>query len=71
MKRLLLALAFAAALPAAAQDLLIQNATVHTAGARGTLKRHSSRAGKPGARRSVPRRSSNSLAIIGDCASPP
>lgn len=40
MKRLLLVLAFAAALPATAQDLLIQNATVHTAGARGTLEDH-------------------------------
>ncbi len=40
MKRLLLAFALAAALPAAAQDLLIRDATVHTAGARGTLKDH-------------------------------
>jgi hypothetical protein len=41
VKRLLMvSLLLAAALPAAAQDLLIQNATVHTAGARGTLKDH-------------------------------
>lgn len=40
MKRLLLSLVLAAALPAAAQDLLITNATVHTAGARGSLKDH-------------------------------
>jgi hypothetical protein len=41
VKRLLMiSLVLAAALPAAAQDLLIQNATVHTAGARGTLKDH-------------------------------
>jgi hypothetical protein len=33
-----LALAFAATLPAFAQDVLIRNATVHTAGAQGTLK---------------------------------
>ncbi len=40
VKRLLLAFALAAALPAAAQDVLIKDATVHTAGARGTLKDH-------------------------------
>ncbi|MCX7033051.1 MAG: amidohydrolase family protein [Arenimonas sp.] len=40
MKRLLITLAFAIALPAAAQDLLVRNATVHTAGAQGTLKNH-------------------------------
>ena len=40
MKRLLVCLVLAAALPAAAQDLLIRDATVHTAGARGTLKNH-------------------------------
>ena len=40
MKRLLVSLVLAAALPAAAQDLLIRDATVHTAGARGTLKNH-------------------------------
>ena len=40
MKRLLLAIALAAALPAAAQNVLIKDATVHTAGARGTLKDH-------------------------------
>lgn len=40
MKRLLACLVLALALPAAAQDLLIKNATVHTAGARGTLKGH-------------------------------
>jgi hypothetical protein len=41
VKRLLMiSLVLAAALPAAAQDLLITNATVHTAGARGTLKDH-------------------------------
>lgn len=40
MKRLLVTLVLAAALPAAAQDLLIRDATVHTAGARGTLKNH-------------------------------
>ncbi len=40
MKRLLLTLAFALALPAAAQDLLIKGATVHTADAAGTLKDH-------------------------------
>ncbi len=41
MKRLLiLSLLLAASVPAAAQDLLVTNATVHTAGARGTLKDH-------------------------------
>ena len=40
MKRLLVSLVLAVALPAAAQDLLIRDATVHTAGARGTLKNH-------------------------------
>ncbi len=40
MKRLLACLVLAAALPAAAQDLLIRDATVHTAGASGTLKNH-------------------------------
>jgi hypothetical protein len=40
VKRLLVSLVLAAALPAAAQDLLIRNATVHTVGARGTLKDH-------------------------------
>ncbi|HEU0154345.1 MAG TPA: amidohydrolase family protein [Arenimonas sp.] len=38
MKRLLVTLVLAVALPAAAQDLLIRDATVHTAGSRGTLK---------------------------------
>ena len=40
MNRLLMAFAFAFALPAAAQDLLVRNATVHTAGAQGTLDGH-------------------------------
>ncbi|GAB2489390.1 amidohydrolase family protein [Arenimonas alkanexedens] len=40
MKRLLVSLVLAVALPAAAQDLLIRDATVHTVGARGTLKNH-------------------------------
>ena len=40
MSRLLIALAFAIALPVSAQDLLVRNATVHTAGAVGTLKGH-------------------------------
>lgn len=40
MNRLLIPLAFAFALPAAAQDLLVRNATVHTAGAQGTLDGH-------------------------------
>ncbi|MBY4599436.1 amidohydrolase family protein [bacterium BD-1] len=40
MKRLILAIALLATLPAAAQDLLVRNATVHTAGAAGTLKNH-------------------------------
>ena len=40
MKRLLISVLLAAALPAAAQDLLIRDATVHTAAAAGTLKDH-------------------------------
>ena len=40
MKRLLIAFTLALALPAAAQDLLVRNATVHTAGAQGTLNNH-------------------------------
>ena len=40
MKRLFLSVLLAAALPAAAQDLLIRDATVHTAGPAGTLKDH-------------------------------
>lgn len=40
MKRLILSLLFAAALPAAAQDLLVRGATVHTADAAGTLRDH-------------------------------
>lgn len=40
MKRLLLVLALAAALPAAAQDVLIRNATVHPGAAPGVLKDH-------------------------------
>lgn len=40
MKRLILSLLFAAALPAAAQDLLVRGATVHTADAAGTLREH-------------------------------
>lgn len=40
MKRLLIAFTLALALPCAAQDLLVRNATVHTAGAQGTLKNH-------------------------------
>ena len=40
MKRLILSLAFALALPAAAQDVLVRGATVHTADAAGTLKNH-------------------------------
>ena len=40
MKRLLIALCFGLALPVAAQDLLVRNATVHTAGSAGTLKGH-------------------------------
>jgi len=40
VNRLLIAFAFAFALPAAAQDLLVRNATVHTAGAQGTLEGH-------------------------------
>jgi len=40
VNRLLMAFAFAFALPAAAQDLLVRNATVHTAGAQGTLEGH-------------------------------
>jgi hypothetical protein len=40
VKRLLVSLVLAVALPASAQDLLIRDATVHTAGSRGTLKNH-------------------------------
>ena len=40
MNRLLIAFAFVLALPVCAQDLLVRNATVHTAGAQGTLKAH-------------------------------
>lgn len=40
MKRLILSLLFAAALPVAAQDMLIRSATVHTADAAGTLQNH-------------------------------
>lgn len=40
MKRLIIPLLLAAALPVAAQDLLIRDATVHTATAAGTLKDH-------------------------------
>lgn len=40
MKRLVFALAVLLALPAAAQDLLIRSADVHTGGARGTLTTH-------------------------------
>ncbi len=40
MSRLLIAFALALALPVAAQDLLVRNATVHTAGTAGTLKGH-------------------------------
>lgn len=40
MKRLMISLLLAAALPAAAQDLLVRDATVHTAGSAGTLKDH-------------------------------
>ena len=40
MKRLMLCVLMAAALPAAAQNLLIRDATVHTAGAAGTLENH-------------------------------
>ena len=47
MKRLLLCLCLVAG-PAAAQDLLIRHATVHTAGARGTLA--DTRVGSAGAR---------------------
>ncbi len=40
MKRFVVALAVCLALPAAAQDLLIRNATVHTGGTRGVLAAH-------------------------------
>ena len=40
MKRLILSLLFAAALPVAAQDLLVRGATVHTADTAGTLENH-------------------------------
>ncbi len=40
MKRFVFALAVCLALPAAAQDLLIRNAAVHTGGTRGTLAAH-------------------------------
>ncbi|MBW8368852.1 MAG: amidohydrolase family protein [Arenimonas sp.] len=40
MNRLLMALTLCVALPVAAQDLLVRNATVHTAGTQGTLKDH-------------------------------
>ncbi|WP_240183478.1 amidohydrolase family protein [Arenimonas caeni] len=40
MKRLLISALLAAALPAAAQDLLVRDATVHTAGSAGTLRDH-------------------------------
>ena len=40
MNRLLIAFAFALALPVSAQDLLVRNATVHTAGTQATLKNH-------------------------------
>ena len=40
MNRLLIVLALAFALPVSAQDLLVRNATVHTAGTQGTLKAH-------------------------------
>lgn len=40
MNRLLIVLALAFALPVSAQDLLVRNATVHTAGTQGTLEAH-------------------------------
>jgi hypothetical protein len=40
VSRLLMALLLLVALPASAQDLLVRNATVHTAGPQGTLQNH-------------------------------